>query len=255
MEEKNYHPEPYWSDVAQRILEREDKNVIAGDDEPYYRYKREKFLQMLHEVDFKGKSVMELGSGPGGNLINVAKHNPKRLVGADISNDMIRLATKNTEGRAELVKIDGTKLPFEDDTFDIVFTATVLQHNTDDAMLRKIMAELCRVCKGNIYLFERIEKNEIKGDDLCKGRPVSYYESICKESGFELEEVKFINIETSYAVAGVTRNWLNSKSRAEGEPLNKPSLLIQSVLLPVTKVLDNVFTSKRNMGRLKFKKK
>jgi len=33
VEEKNYHPEPYWSDVAQRILEREDKNVIAGDDE------------------------------------------------------------------------------------------------------------------------------------------------------------------------------------------------------------------------------
>ena len=42
-----YHPEPYWSDVAKRIKARKGKNVIAGDDEPYYRYKRERFLDLL----------------------------------------------------------------------------------------------------------------------------------------------------------------------------------------------------------------
>ena len=46
-EREKYHPEPYWSEVADRIAERGDKNVIAGDDEPYYRYKRAEFLEML----------------------------------------------------------------------------------------------------------------------------------------------------------------------------------------------------------------
>lgn len=61
----NYHPEPYWSEVAQKIKTREGVNVIAGDDEPYYRYKRKRFLKLLNSVDFAGKSVLEIGSGPG----------------------------------------------------------------------------------------------------------------------------------------------------------------------------------------------
>ena len=57
----NYHPEPYWSEVANRIKGRKGKNIIAGDDEPFYRYKREKFLSMFKTIDFKAKKVLELG--------------------------------------------------------------------------------------------------------------------------------------------------------------------------------------------------
>ena len=48
MSKPDYHPEKYWSEVGERIESREDAhNVIAGDDEPFYRYKREKFLGLL----------------------------------------------------------------------------------------------------------------------------------------------------------------------------------------------------------------
>ena len=57
-----YDPEPYWSDVAKRIKACNGKNVIADDDEPYYRFKRERFLSLLNEVDFKCKTVLETGS-------------------------------------------------------------------------------------------------------------------------------------------------------------------------------------------------
>ena len=30
----------YWDKVAENIADREHESVIAGDDEPYYRYKR-----------------------------------------------------------------------------------------------------------------------------------------------------------------------------------------------------------------------
>jgi SAM-dependent methyltransferase len=250
----NYHPEPYWSEVAKRIKAREGANVIAGDDEPYYRYKRNRFLEMLSTVDFKGKSVLEIGNGPGGNLDFISHFGPKRLVGVDISSDMIELATKRLGDRAEIIKVNGTKLPFEDKTFDIVFSATVLQHNTDEKMLLELMSEMCRVSGDSVILFERIE-DEIKGDELCYGRPVSYYSAVCQKHGFELVETSFINIRSSYYVSGAIRKGLNPKNRVEGEPLNAVSVFLQNITLPITKLADKVFTSRKDVAKLHFKRK
>ena len=102
----NYHPEPYWSDVARRIKARKGKNVIAGDDEPYYRYKRERFLSLLHEIDFKDKTVLEIGSGPGGNLKSLLSLSPRKLTGVDISPEMIELAKSNLPDSVDLIKVN-----------------------------------------------------------------------------------------------------------------------------------------------------
>jgi SAM-dependent methyltransferase len=248
-----YHPEPYWSDVAKRIKARKGKNVIAGDDEPYYRYKRERFLSLFHEVDFSGKKVLEIGSGPGGNLKELLSRSPKSLTGVDISPDMVELAKSNLPPEVNIIKVNGTSLPFEDRAFDIVFTATVLQHNTDEIMLKQLMAELCRVSGDRVFLFERIE-DTIIGDALCYGRPVSYYENICRQQGFELVSSKWINIRTSYYVSGAIRKGLNSKDRVEGEALNGISVFLQNVTLPVTRQLDKLFTSRKDIARLEFKR-
>ena len=250
---EQYHPEPYWSEVAERIKSRTGKNVIAGDDEPYYRYKRHKFLSLLRAVPFTGKSVLEIGCGPGGNLAEIWKLQPARLEAVDISDNMVKLATANNHKDVKIHKIDGTSLPFPDNTFDIVFTATVLQHNTDEAMLKKIISEICRVSKNKVYFFERIE-SDIIGDDLCLGRPVTYYENFCRKNGLALQSVKYINIRTSYYMAGAIRKLLNPKTRVEGEPLNALSIALEKVLLPITKILDTIFTSKKDIARMEFTK-
>lgn len=246
-----YNPETYWSEVANRIKSRKGKNVIAGDDEPFYRYKRKKFLRMLNSVDFENKSVLELGCGPGGNLQEVWSKSPKRLVGADISNEMINLSREKLPKKIDLVKIDGTSLPFADKEFDYVFTATVLQHNTDEEMLKKIMSEICRVSKEKVFLFERIEK-KIKGDDLCYGRPVSYYEEICRSHGFKLLNKEFINIRVSYYVCGIIRKVFSPKTRQEGEPLTGIAVFLQKIKLPLTIQLDKIFKSKKDVAKLEF---
>ena len=248
-----YHPEPYWSEVAKRIKARTGENVIAGDDEPFYRYKRKRFLQMLHKISFTGKSVLEIGSGPGGNLKEIWTKNPVRLAGADISSEMITLSKNHLNKDIELVKINGTSLPFKDKEFDYVFTATVLQHNTDEEMLKKIMAELCRVSKEKVFLFERIE-SKIKGDDLCYGRPVKYYEEICNQNGFELQSKSFINIRISYFISGIIRKVFGKKGRIEGEPYRKSVIVLQNLTLPITKLLDKIFISKKDVARLEFKR-
>lgn len=255
MANKNYHPEEYWTEVGKRIEQRENgKNVIAGDDEPFYRYKRERFLELLHSVDFTGKKVLELGSGPGGNLLDISKkHQPTLLTGVDISAQMVSLAKKKLPKEVNVIKIDGAHIPFDDNYFDIVFTATVLQHNTDENMLNTIMAELARVSGDRVILFERIEST-IKGDELCYGRPVSYYNEIMSSHGYELVKTKPINIRSSYYVSGAIRKGLNSSARKEGEPLNGVSVLLQNISLPFTKILDKIFTSKKDVHKLEFKK-
>lgn len=251
----SYHPENYWSEVAQRIDSRGASNVIAGDDEPYYRYKRERFLELLNGLSFKEKSVLELGCGPGGNLNEIYKHQPARLVGVDISANMIELARKNViSDTIELIKIDGERLPFQDQEFDLAFSATVLQHNTDEIMMQKILFELCRVTAKELVLFEQISK-EISGTELMKGRPVAHYEKLCKEKGFELQSVEFININTSYYVCGAIRKGLNPSNRKEGEPLNNFSIFLENTLLPITKQLDKVFKAEKDLARLVFQRK
>lgn len=254
MQKEMYNPETYWSEVGQRIEERDNgKNIIAGDDEPYYRYKRREFLKLLNQVEFKNKTVLEIGSGPGGNLFEVRKHHPQRLTGVDISEQMVKLAKSKVPPEVDIIKINGTKLPFKDREFDIVFTASVLQHNTDEDMLKKIMRELSRVCNDKIYLFERIEK-EIKGDQLCLGRPIKYYASIMNEFGFELKSDKFINTRASYYLCGAIRKGLNRKDRKEGEPLNKLSVFLQSITLPLTSMFDKTFKSNKDICKLEFER-
>ena len=181
------------------------------------------------------------------------KKKPAVLNGVDISSDMIALAKKHVPASVEIFKSNGTQLPFGDNHFDIIFTATVLQHNTDDAMLRELIAEICRVSGDKVYIFERIE-NVIKGDALCLGRPVDYYASIFKAHGFELQETQFINIRVSYYICGAIRKLLNPKDRKEGEPLNGISIFLQNVFLTFTPLLDRLFTSGKDVGKLVFKK-
>ncbi len=251
---ERYNPETYWSEVGKRIKSRENgENVIAGDDEPYYRYKRKKFLSLLDRVDFTNKSVLEIGSGPGGNLVEVLKKGPSKLVGVDISNQMVELARQKVPEQVDVIKINGTELPFEDQSFDIVFTATVLQHNTDENMLVEIMNELSRVSKSEVFLFERVER-EIKGDELCYGRPISYYSSIMKNNGFELVSQEFINIKASYYISGAIRKGLNPTSRQEGEPLNGVSIALQKLSLPITMQLDKIFKSPTDVARLQYQR-
>ena len=41
---EQYDPEVYWSRVAGEI-EKRGENYVAGDDNPYFRYKRQRFLK------------------------------------------------------------------------------------------------------------------------------------------------------------------------------------------------------------------
>jgi ubiquinone/menaquinone biosynthesis C-methylase UbiE len=251
-----YVVDQYWEEVAQRIESREQGNVIAGDDEPYYVYKRKLSLDILKTIPVRGKEIFELGYGAGGNLLELAKLSPSKLSGADLSPTMNKLSTERLADfkNLDLRLVTDENLPFENQSMDYVFTITVLQHNTNEESLKKIIAELCRISRDKVVISERIESS-IKGSILCLGRPVSYYESIFNTHGFKLYKVEFLPLQLSYYVCGTIRKLLNPSSRQEGEPLTAFSLFLQHALMPITKVLDKIIPSKRDLAYLSFERK
>src|SRR5262249_35039931 len=135
--------EPHWSRVATDIRKRGPHNYLAGDDDPFCRYKRQKFLALfLGTIDFDSKVVLEVGCGPGGNLLQIAQAGARRVIGIDISRQMLDLAAEALKGYetiVELHKTDGEHLPLADRAVNLALTVTVLQHNTNTSMFQTLV--------------------------------------------------------------------------------------------------------------------
>jgi SAM-dependent methyltransferase len=151
----SYDRGAYWSDVAMRIDERAPDGDwdLAGNEGPIPRYKRSMTIQRLATLDVAGKSVLELGPGPGGNLRLLRDHGAGRLIGYDIAPQMVRIAQRNLGDRAEIHQFDGSRLPLADQEVDIALTVTVLQHNPE-AAVPGLLDELTRVTRSTLELIE-----------------------------------------------------------------------------------------------------
>ncbi|MYW91761.1 methyltransferase domain-containing protein [Amycolatopsis rubida] len=94
-----------------------------------------------------GERVLDFGCGVGRLSKALSTHVPK-VVGVDIADSMLRLAREfNPDpGRTEFLRIDGRRLPFEDDSFDSAISLTVLQHSPPQVQIA-VLAELARVIR------------------------------------------------------------------------------------------------------------
>jgi ubiquinone/menaquinone biosynthesis C-methylase UbiE len=253
----NYDPESYWSRVGQEIKNRGYESYLAGDDNPYLRHKRNKFIKLfLNTIDFQSKVVLEIGCGPGGNLLHIARcHFPMKLIGVDISQTMIEIAKDNMARYnvvAELHKIDGMSLPFSEQAIDVSFTVTVLQHITDEAMLKSLIQEICRVTKTTIVLMESTGNGGLSRSGTSTVRDVDMYKAIFFEHGFKLFDYLYLNTRISRLWNYIVSQRLLSKEHKEGEYIGLiPQILVAS-FLPITRILDGLFVEKQELTKMVF---
>ena len=247
----NTDPAGHWSGVGQRIRQRTAGREIAGDDSPYFRYKRSLFVgKLLPRMPIEGHSVLEVGCGPGGNLREVSRRNPARLVGCDVSPEMVDLARQNVPS-AETVTVDGESLPFSDSEIDLIFTVTVIQHNPDDRA-QKLIGEICRV-RVNTSTCSRTRPNlrprrkvaarmGISSADSCHGTS-AHATSMASSSSSRLHSPPM-----SVRRVSVFLRRLDRGERVEGAQPSAAHRVLESSMLPLTRNLDKAM--RHYKGRL-----
>lgn len=102
-------------------------------------------------IDLTDKNVLDAGCGSGGKTVFYSKLGCKSITGVDIDNIFVAQAKKFAfENNAENTKfLQGSldKLPFEDNSFDIVFLNDVLEH-IPRPILKDVFVECKRVLKN-----------------------------------------------------------------------------------------------------------
>lgn len=120
---------------------------------PYVSLKEQELLENI-EI-FKNFTVLEVGCGEGANIYNMQQMDYKALfTGLDISKNKIDFAQANISD-CKFICGNALELPFENQTFDLVFCKDLL-HHIDNKDRSKAIDEMYRVCKtkGKIVIIE-----------------------------------------------------------------------------------------------------
>jgi len=109
--------------------------------------------------------VLDAGIGTGAFATAFASRYPHAfdLTGVDVSTKMLRQAERRLHDcnlPAQLLQGDVNSLPFENDTFDVVLAAHVIEHM---AAPERALAELCRVLKPGGLLIACVTQRSSAG--------------------------------------------------------------------------------------------
>lgn len=102
-----------------------------------------------------GMAVLEVGSGVGGPAVTIAAHCGAHVTGVDLVEQRVGYAREHADVRGlshltDFLTGDAARLPFEDESFDAVYSIQAICHTPDKA---RVHAEAARVLKpGGVYL-------------------------------------------------------------------------------------------------------
>jgi SAM-dependent methyltransferase len=242
----SYDPEVYWTRVAGEIARRPDASALSGDCDPFHAYQRRKMLKrFLDPLEVAGRTVLEVGCGPGGNLLHLQRFRPARSIGVDVSSRMLDLARQRLQGHehVELLKTDGRRIELSDHIADVTFTVTVLMHISDDAMFRSVVSELCRLTKHTLVLIEQTTRRsagDITADGHGVRRRVDEYADAVRAHGLLLRSTEDLRVRVSRAGWGRAVRLAGRIARKEGEPESALARLLGSSWLLASRWVDDV---------------
>lgn len=164
--EKHYHRSNLFEEIVSRLekqgidlnnVKRED---IAGVDEFHVRGAQVS-KELAESIEIKNARLLDVGCGIGGPARMLADEYNCQVTGIDLSQEFIRTATNLSKlvglsASTNFICGDATELPFEDKSFDIVWTQHV-QMNVENK--KKFYSEISRVLSDDgIFLYYDIFK-------------------------------------------------------------------------------------------------
>ena len=176
--------------MDQQTINTYNKMAKEYDDETVDFWERFPRTFVDKFVEFSGKKIVDVGSGPGRDGLLLQQAN-KKVICVDASEAMIKLSS---ERGLESVLAGFNNLPFKDESFDGVWSYTALLHIPKKS-INTPLKEIYRVLTSTgIFALGLIEGDgeeykERSGTDMP--RWFSFYQKgeiieLCKQYGFEL---------------------------------------------------------------------
>ena len=180
-----------WKDLNDDYINNESKNVLLNIFE-----KNNQSIDLI-----KNKSVLDMGCGSGRFTIALAQLGAQMVTGIDLGKTGISVGRKISEKlnlkNIKFLEGNVTSLPFENDSFDFVFSKGVLHHTGN---LNKGLDEYHRVLKkggnGFLYLYGSgglFWNSRIKMREVMKLIPMNYANNILKFLGMPSKRYIFVD--------------------------------------------------------------
>jgi ubiquinone/menaquinone biosynthesis C-methylase UbiE len=178
-----------------------DESISLSDAEIYGNRLADRQIKMFEnhgDTPLNESSVLDVGCGIGRILKPFSKRF-KNAVGIDI-NGVILEAAKEFIGNIkniQLTKNDGISIPFEENTFEYIYSGGVLQHIPDIDVIMNYFHEGLRTLKTNGILNYSVQvwmisrKGGIQGDRVGAQIRASDIEIILNKTGHELLRIYF----------------------------------------------------------------
>lgn len=122
-----------------------DKQAETYDQAIYGQHARSLYPFMLDKITHHyGQDILDVGCGTGELMKQILEEDPSRkLTGIDYSPNMIEQAKQKLGNLAAIQFADAQKLPFADNTFDMVTCCDSFHHYPDpDAVLQEMVRVL-----------------------------------------------------------------------------------------------------------------
>jgi len=122
------------------------KYFLRAEIDPAFAKRAEIIFQYIEK--YKSKRILDAGCGRGFYLYGINSYKfVKEIHGIDINEKYLKIAKNiNQDKRVKIKKSNIYKLPYENNSFDLIICSEVLEHLKDD---KKALKELHRVLKPN----------------------------------------------------------------------------------------------------------
>ena len=137
---------------------------LSGESPEYFaKYKIDDVAAAMALVAARPTRILDFGGGIGNSVPYMrAAFADAELVVLDPSSESLDMARQRFPGSAVFREFDGETIPYDDNHFDLIFTACVF-HHIDAAMHDALLKEIFRVLRpnGSFFVFEHNPRNPL----------------------------------------------------------------------------------------------